>query len=143
MADGNELVLVWSGEVIPLAEPEQCVRALAEIRELEMRLREAKQELTFHLSQEFKRQGLKTLEFGGVKAELKGGSGIAWDVEVLYELLELGLPQERLDQLISTTVEYKVNAKEAQRIASTNEEYAEVVERAKQRYTKPVYIGLK
>lgn len=139
----EELVLSWTGEVVPLAEPDKCVRALAEIRALESKLREAKSELTFYLAQEFQRQGLKTMEFAGVKAELKGGSDVVWDIEVLEQLRDLGLPDDRFNQLVKTEITYKVDAREAKRIAAANEEYADVIERAKQPYSRPHYISIK
>lgn len=139
---GDQLVVPYSGEVVDLEEPAQCVRVLAEIRELERRLRQVKDELTFHLSEEFKRQGTKTLEFAGIRAELKGGSEIAWDIEVLEELRGLGLPEERFNKLIQAEITYKVSGAEAKRIAGANPQYAEVIERAKRHYAKPhrVYI---
>lgn len=139
----SELVVPYSGELVPLDSPSECARVLNEIRELKKKLREAEQELTFVLTQEFQRQGLKTMELDGVKMELKGGSEIAWDLEVLEELRELGLPEDRFNDLVKAEVSYKVSAREAQRIASTNEQYAEVIERAKQRYAKPQYVTIK
>lgn len=137
------LVIPYSGEVISPDDAEACARKLHEIRELERRLRELKNELTFHLAQEFERQGLKTMDLNGIKAELKGGSEIAWDIEILEELRGLGLPDERFNELVRTEVTYKVSAKEANRIAAANPRYAEVIDRAKQRYSTPVYVSVR
>ena len=139
----EQLVVPHTGELVALGKPDQCVRALAEIRALESQLREAKNELTFYLAQEFQRQGLKTMEFAGVKAELRGGTEIVWNIEVLEDLRHLGLPEERFNALVRAEVSYKVNAREAQRIASSNERYAEVIARAKNVYQKPHYVSVK
>lgn len=140
---GEELVVPYSGEIVDVAQPDQCVRALAEIRELEGRIREAKRELTFYLALEFERQGLKTMEFNGVKAELRGGTETAWDISVLEELLAAGLPQERFEQLVKAEVSFKVDAREAKRIAAANEQYSAIIERARNSYTRPHYISIK
>lgn len=139
----QELVVPGTGELITLEDAAACARALGSIRELEEKLKEVKAELTFALTQEFRRQGLKTMEFGSIKAELRGGSGVAWDIEILEELRDLGLPEERFNDLVKAEVTYKVSATEAKRIASSNENYKEVIERARQEFIKPTYITLK
>lgn len=124
-------------------DPAGCLRVLSEIRELEAKLKEAKADLTAALASEFSRQGTKTLEIDGIRAELRGGTEIVWDLEVLEELRDLGLPEERMGALITTEVVYRVNANEAKRIASANAEYADVVERARRVIPKAAYVSVK
>lgn len=138
-----ELVVPYTGEVIDLEDAEGCLRILTEIRELESRLREAKAQLTEALSQEFVRQGTKTLELNGIKAELRGGSEILWDIEILEELRDLGLPEERMDALITAEITHKVNANVAKQLASANEAYKAVVDRARKTVPKSSYIAVK
>ena len=137
------LVVPSSGEVISLEDPAACVKVLSEIRELESRLREAKGALTHALTYEFSRQGTKTLELNGVKATLGPDSEIVWDIEVLNELRGLGLPEERMDALVTAEVTYKVNGSVAKQIAGANNEYADVIERAKGRLPKTPYVSIK
>jgi len=139
----EELVLPYSGQLVQFTEPDQCLQALAEIRELERKLRDAKSELTYYLTEEFKRQGTKTMHFGNVTGELKGGTELAWDLEVLDELRALGLPEERFNQLVHAEVTYKVSQLEAKRIAAANPDYAEVIERARRVYPKAQYVSVK
>jgi hypothetical protein len=139
---GTELVVPVSGELLSLEDTAGCVRILGEIRQLEQSLKEAKAALTEALRQEFERQGTKTLEIEGVKAELRGGSEIVWDVETLEQLRVLGLPAERMAALITTEVSYKVNARVAKQIAAANEEYAAVIESAKSVIPKASYVIL-
>jgi hypothetical protein len=138
-----QLVVPVTGELLDLEDADKCVQVLTEIRELESQLREAKATLTEALAAEFARRGTKTMEVGGTKAVLSGGSEIVWDVEVLGELRDLGLPEERMDELVTTEVTYRVNANVAKAIAAANAGYAEVVERAKSVIPKAVYVSLK
>lgn len=137
------LIVPTSGEVIDLEDPHACLRVLTEIRDLESKLREAKGALTEALAAEFSRQGTKTLELGGVKAVLGPDSEVVWDIEVLGELRSLGLPEERMDALITTEISYKVNASVAKQLAGANPAYADVIERAKSRVPKTPYVSIK
>lgn len=139
---GEELIYPITGEIVNFDDPAGCVRLLSEIRTLEQQLKSLKAELTLALEQEFSRQGRKTIEVNGTKAELRGGSGIAWDIEVLDELRTLGLPEERMDELMQAEITYKVNANVAKQIAAANADYADVIERAKQRVPRPTYVSL-
>lgn len=116
---------------------------LTEIRDLESQLREVKSELTAALTAEFSRQGTRTLEIGGIKAELHGGTQIVWDVEILGELRTLGLPEERMDALVTAEITYKVNTNVAKQLASANPLYASVIERAKSTIPKASYVTIK
>lgn len=139
---GEELVYPITGEIVNFDDPAGCVRLLGEIRTLEQQLKNLKAELTLALEQEFSRQGRKTIEVNGTKAELRGGSGVVWDIEVLDELRTLGLPEERMDELMQAEITYKVNANVAKQIAAANPEYAEVIERARNHVPKPIYVSL-
>ena len=139
----EELIVPTTGEVISSDDPAGCLRVLSEVRELEARLKELKGALTEALAAEFTRQGSKTLELSGIKAELRGGSEIVWDVEILEELRALGLPDERMAALVTTEITYKVNAFVAKQLASVNEEYAEVLSRAQTKIPKASYVIVK
>jgi hypothetical protein len=143
LTESFSLVVPQTGELLSLDDAAGCLRVLTEIRDLETKLREAKAELTTALSAEFSRQGTKTLEIGGVKAELRGGTEVVWDIEVLGELRNLGLPEERMDALVTAEVTYRVNANVAKQLASVNPLYASVIERAKSTIPKASYVSIK
>jgi len=63
-----------------------------------------------------------------------------WLLDVLEELLEAGLPEERYNDLVIQEVSYKVSGLEAKRIAAANPEYASIIERARQRVQKAPYV---
>lgn len=140
MEHSLSLVVPNTGEVVSLDDAAGCLRVLAEIRELEAKLKEAKAELTSALSAEFSRQGTKTLEIDGIRAELRGGSETVWDTEMLEQLRDLGLPEERMEALIKTEVSFKVDAAQAKRIAAANPQYAEVIESARKVIPKASYV---
>lgn len=127
---GEELVL-HTGEIIALDNAVACAEALDRIRDLESRLREAKGTLTLSLVETFSGWGGKTMDLDGYRIELKGGTEVIWDIEKLEELRELGLPEERFNQLITAEITYKVNASVAKQIASVNEQYADVISAAR------------
>lgn len=143
LAESFSLVVPQTGELLSLDDAAGCLRVLSEIRDLETQLREAKAELTTALSAEFSKQGTKTLEIGGVKAELRGGTEVVWDLEVLNELRAMGLPEERMDALITAEITYRVNASVAKQLASANPSYASVIERAKTTIPKASYVTIK
>jgi hypothetical protein len=136
------LVLPGLGTVIE-RKPSEAARALQEVRSLEEKLREAKRLLTEVIVEESARLGARTLRFGDIEVEVKGGEEIEWDVGELLNLVRRGLPQERYEQLVKVQVTYKVSASEAKRIASSNPLYAEIIERAKSRKPAPYYVAVR
>lgn len=138
---GEELVLPTSGEIISLDDADACAGAIDEIREQESRLREAKGILTSALQEVFTKNGAKTLDLQNHRIELRGGPSVIWDVEALERLRELGLPEERFNELVTAEVTYKVNANEAKRIAM-NPDYAEVIEAARIPNPKPYRVDV-
>lgn len=139
----SEVLVPYSGQIVNLGDPPECLKLLAEIRELEGKLRDVKGALTEALAQEFSRQGKKTLEVNGIKAELRGGTEIVWDVEVLEQLRDLGLPDERMNELVKVEVTYRVNAAVAKQLAAANRDYAEIIQRAKSEIPKAQYVSIK
>lgn len=125
-----EIVVPWTGELVPLTNPSQVARALGQVRDLKRQLDEARAVLEDALRLEAERQGTKTLHLDGLKATVTGGSKLEWDMEALAdELRDAGLPEERLGQLIVQVITERVNATVANSIAKANPRYGEIVER--------------
>lgn len=139
----TDLVLPHSGELVDLTSPRDVGLAIEQIRALEGQLRDVKTVLTAVLVEESSKRGSRTLRFGDAEYSLSSGSVPEWDIEELEKLLDLGLPADRWNDLVSTVVTYKVNASEAKRIAATNESYRAVIERARHDTPKPVYVSVK
>jgi hypothetical protein len=132
-----------TGELVNLDDPVSVARVLDEIREHESALREVKRVLTGALVEESRRQGSKTLRLDYMEAEVTGGERVEYDPEVLLELRDAGLPEDRFDALVRAEVTYKVSAAEAKRIAASNPVYARVVERARRVVEVPFRVSVK
>jgi hypothetical protein len=134
----EELILPLTGELVPLAEPDQVARALADVRELKRQLDEARRVLEEALVAEAQRRGTKTLRWKGLEATVYGGQKLVWDVPKLNELRAAGLPEERLDELVTMVIDYKVDGRVIRELeGSGNEEYARIVREARQYVPAP------
>lgn len=128
----TDLAIPLSGELVDLTDARSAAVALERVRDAERDLKVAKGVLLDALRAEASRRGDPhvTLE-GGVSYSVTDKTNISWDVEMLDRLLELGLPQERFDELVEVVVETKVNAVVAKQIAKMNPQYAAVISAAR------------
>jgi hypothetical protein len=130
----TDLVVMPTGEIVALDDPEQCARALSEIDDLKLRIRELEARLRETLLEESVRVGSKTLHFpGGMTAKIATPTDISWDHTVLWELVEAGLPEDRFNMLVQEEVSYKVNQSIVRELCGANTRYEEIIERAKTR----------
>lgn len=111
--------------------PENAAVVLHRIKDLYALIRDAKEMATHVLLDEMRRQGLKTMNVGGLKVEQRTSKEIHWNLELLEELRKAGLPEERYNDLVRETVSYHVNANEAKRIAAANDTYRSIIEAAR------------
>jgi len=125
-----EIMLPLTGELVSLAEPVQVCRALDQVRELKRQLDHVRAVLEDALRLESERQGTKTLHLGELTAVVSGGEKVEYDFqELAYELLRLGLPEQRVGELIIQTVTYRVDQRVAKQLAGANPRYADAIER--------------
>src|SRR5215472_4949777 len=104
----RELLDVSTGEVLP-ATPESAHRVLTALNEMSDRLKEVRATVTEYLIEESRRQGTKTLHTPGGDLVLSGGRGSEYDAEALADCLrEAGCPEDRIDEVITATITYKV-----------------------------------
>lgn len=140
-AISREVANPITGELIDVTDPASCAIAIAELRVLEDRIKEVRRVLGATLVDESRRLGTKTLHLPGAEVTLTESRSIVWDLEVLAELRDLGLPEERWNELVRTTVEERVNANVAKSIAGGNDEYRRVVEAARTDHVGDRYVG--
>lgn len=140
MADeGNDTMALMpvTGEVINLDDPNQCARAYDTLAEIERQVRTAKQAVAQALIDYRTRSGSgATFRVEAAEVKISEPSDISWNMEVLSELLQAGLPDARWQELVTRTVDTKVSATVARQIGKANPVYAEIVERAQTRTPK-------
>lgn len=137
-----ELVVPLTGEVVSLDDPAHCAKVMREVRDIEGKLRELKSYLGEALLEESRRQGTKTLHFPGLEVKINTPTEISWDYEVLSELQQAGLPEERFDDLVMTEVTYRVNGSVAKSISASNPVYDEIIQRAQTRIPKSPSVSV-
>lgn len=143
--ESETILLPHTGEVVSLRDATGCVVALDEVRRMEAHLREAKRLLSQAVAEECKRRGVKSLTIrGGRRAEVRGGPEKVYDAETLErDLRALGMPEDRLREIVTEQVTYSVVAREAKRAAGANEEYARAVERNTTEVERPVTVTIR
>jgi hypothetical protein len=140
---GMELMVPGIGEIVPLDDPQKVALALDAVRDLERELRLVKNELTNAIVYASQIAGTKTLHLEGVKATIKGGSSVVYDaVEIEKGLREVGMPEERIREIIKETVTYSVDGVRAKQAAGANPVYAEIIERGKTVVEANPYVTL-
>lgn len=144
MAEHEELVLPGTGELVALNDEVACVQALVALRDYERQFREAKAQLTAAIVERARMLGTQTLTLpDGSKASLKGGDEITYDAQMIEDQLrQLGMPEERIREIVVEEVSYRVSAREAKRAAAANPEYEAVIEGAKTTVEKSTYISV-
>lgn len=132
-----------TGELLSLEDVPKVADLVTYLRELKSQANELLNIVTEGVAEVCAQQGTKTLAKGGAKLELASRSETVWDVDELHQLTTLGLPLERFDDLVEATVEYKVDGRVARQIASSNPEYAKVIENAKSTVEKRPWLKVK
>lgn len=136
--------LPHTGEIIDLNSTEQVARAYSEIRDLESRIKEVKAMLRDALVARSTIHGSKTMHVEGVgKVEVKGGTETTYDAQgIKRDLLEAGMPRERVAEIVVETVDMRVAAAEAKKAAGANPVYAEIIERHRTVYSKQPSVSV-
>jgi hypothetical protein len=142
--DSPEIVLPLTGQLVNLRQPLQTAQALRDVRDLKRQLDEVKMLLEGALRIEAARQGTKTLHLGPVDAVISGGRAADYDAELLQERLrQVGLPEERIAEVVVQTVSYKVNQRVLKHITGANPDYAVAADAARTIIDTPWYVTLK
>jgi hypothetical protein len=142
--ESTELVVAGIGELVDLRSEQECIRALAAVRDLEQQLREAKGALTDAIRERSAHLGTKTFHVGSLTAEVKGGSETMYDAEKVEEgLRAVGAPEELIREIVQETVSYRVDAMRAKRAAAANPAYAQVIEQYRRVVEKPASISIR
>ena len=126
---GDMLPVPGTGEIIDMADAASVARGLDALREFKRRVGDFEEMLADRLREERATQGTRQLEYDGMSVKFGADSFPVYDAEALeYRLRDAGMPEERIGEIIATTVERKVRAVEAKKAAAVNPAYAEAVE---------------
>lgn len=139
---GTMIVVRPTGEVIDPADPDACLVALGRVRELQAQLAEAKRALDAALVRNALDRGERTVRTpDGRKYERTGGPEKRYDAHAIRRgLLEAGMPKDRVDEIVVSTVEWKVNGTEANKAAKANPDYRAVIEAGTSIVDKPYSV---
>jgi hypothetical protein len=138
----RELVQPFTGELIQPGDVPKLAETIDELRALRQRANDAIAAFTQAVVDESRRQGTKTLTADGWTVKLSADSEPGWDVTVLTELLDAGLPESRYRDLVAEIISYKVDANVARQIAGASDVYAEIIGRASSRIPKNPYASV-
>lgn len=137
-----ELLDVRTGELVE-ATPAKAAELLVAAREMRGRLMDLVKDCEAVLLDESRKQGTKTLHYGAETATITGGQELIWNLDILLQLRDRGLPEDRYNELVVATVTYKVNARVAAQLEAANPSYAEVIAMARSYEPKPWRVSVK
>lgn len=143
VARTDEILEPLTGELIPATDMPAVADALTRLRAHQQAVRDAITAFTEAVIWESQRQGTKTLTTSAGVLEVSADNEIEWDIEELGKLRDLGLPEERFNELVQATVSYKVDGRVARSIESANEGYARVIGLARVRVPKRQYVRIR
>jgi hypothetical protein len=139
----TEVVDPFTGSLVDVSDPMAAAEFLDALRQSKETITKIIHAVEGIQLAEFERQGTKTIHAGRWDLELESQVSYQWDEEVLHELLDAGLPEERYQDLVKTTVSVKVLQGEAKRLEAANPAYAEIIGRARTRVEKPPRVSVK
>lgn len=141
----HELVVPGTGEVIDLEDEIACCRALHDLNRMEQMIRTAKRELAYAITERSRVLGTKTITLpSGEKAQVGSDRETVYDAQAIEEgLRAAGMPEQRIQEIIETTVTTRVRAVEAKRAAAANPEYARVIETNRREHEKTPSVSFR
>ncbi len=139
----EDLLNVETGELLP-ATVDNAATVIQAARTMRSRLHDVVAQATAWLAEESARQGTKTLHAGTSSVVLSGGPTDEYDpLELMNYLRNAGLPEQRVDDAVTTIIDYKVNRSVLRQLAAANPEYADAIEQAKRTVEKPMRVTIK
>lgn len=125
----GDLIMPLTGEIVMLDEPEMVARALAEVDEIMRAFSDAKRILSRTLADLSVERGERTVTLPGASFVREGGPMRDYRPdEIERGLRDAGMPEDRIREIVMTTISKKVNAREAAKAARSNDRYREIIE---------------
>jgi len=140
----STVVVPLLGLAVDPYELDEVAEALESVRQAKRMLDESRGELEWLLAEAAKRRGTKTLHLSKADVAIRGGPETVYDIEVLAQLQEVGLPEDRYNQLVKTRVEYRVDRNVVrQLLGSGNPDYSRIIDKAASEVERPYYVSVK
>jgi hypothetical protein len=140
--DQSMVIHPGTGEIAPADDPVAVALLLGQLRDHAKSVQDARKLAEQILAEHARVAGTKTLRLDGCTVTVRDGDKIGWDIEVLEQLLDAGLPDARWNELVKQEVTVKVDARVAKQIAAANETYAAIVEKAQTREPGNLYVSV-
>jgi hypothetical protein len=142
--DAHTLVAPGTGEVLAIETADEAVAALDYLRTLESDISLAKRHATERLTELALLYGKNTMPVsGGRKVSLSTGTSTTYDADAIYAaLIDAGMPEERIEEIIETTVTHRVRAAQAKQAAGANPAYREIIEKHTTVHERPRYASV-
>jgi hypothetical protein len=142
--ESETVVVPLLGLAVDLYRMEEVAEALDAVRQAKRQLDEARVGLEQILAYEAQRRGTKTLHFGELEVSVRGGPETTYDIEVLAQLQEVGLPEDRYNSLVKTRIEQRVDRNVLrQLLGSGNPDYAAIIRKAESVEERPYRADVK
>lgn len=132
----REIANPLTGELVKTDDVQGLAQAILSLKERRNHLSDVITAFTDAAAAQSRLLGQRTFHYEGFTLEVGADTDLEWDVEALLQLRDLGLPEERYNELVTAKVEYRVNGTVARQIAGANPEFAAVIEAAKRRVPK-------
>jgi Arc/MetJ family transcription regulator len=131
--------------LVDLEDEVAVAQGLVDLRNFESLVKEAKAILTDAFRARTQVLGTKTVHLpDGRVASLSAEKEIEYDAEAIEEALRaLGMPEERIREIVEERVSYKVRAVEMKRAAGANPEYDRVMQDHSREVEKNVYVQIR
>lgn len=139
------VILPGTGELVRVEDPEGVAEALGTIDALIEQLKAAKRAVTEAAIEQSMELGTRTLTLeDGRKVVLTSAEATVYDPDELrVALLEAGMPDARVDEIVVPTVTYRVNASKAKAAAGANPSYKQAIEANTKVEPRTVYASVK
>lgn len=139
----REFIDVRSGERLP-ATVENAAAVIEAAREVKRKMDEVIRDAEGYLAEQSRVRGTKTFHTDWGKVTVTGGPATSYDPEKLREgLTAAGCPEDRINEVVTATVTYKVDQRILKQMAAANGDYAKAAEAAKIVTENPLRASLK
>lgn len=142
-AISTEVLNPITGELVDCTDLATAGVFLRQLRDMKLQLDDVIKHVEAVALTEMSQMGQGTVRAGGVELVRQGGPTKEYDIEVLQELLDVGLPPARYEEAVKRTVTEKADAAVLKQLAAANPVYAEVIERATRVVEKRAWIKTK